>query len=153
MSANSGWTDAQRDQIAQGLRDGLSASQIAGPLHVSRNAIIGVVHRDERLRAIGFRRKSGQMNFPTKQPQEVKVTKMPTKPAKIAVPALAALPASPQAVPSPFPVTTLELESTSCRYPVGHNRRGTMLFCGNKVPAGCGSWCEGHRRLVYATAA
>lgn len=36
------------------LRDGLSASQIAYQFGVSRNAVIGIVHRDADLKAVGF---------------------------------------------------------------------------------------------------
>jgi hypothetical protein len=48
------WSDDDKRIIAGLLRDGDSAGQIAKKFSVSRNAIIGVVHRDKRLMAIGF---------------------------------------------------------------------------------------------------
>jgi GcrA cell cycle regulator len=56
------YTQPEKDSIAIWLRQGDSASQIAPKLSaqrgspVTRNAIIGVVHRDKALKAIGFDR-------------------------------------------------------------------------------------------------
>jgi hypothetical protein len=56
------YTQPEKDSIAIWLREGDSASQIAPKLSaqrgspVTRNAIIGVVHRDKALAAIGFDR-------------------------------------------------------------------------------------------------
>lgn len=58
----SAYTQTEMDRIADGLREGLSASQIAKALSefrgasISRNAIIGVVRRNKKLRAVGFDR-------------------------------------------------------------------------------------------------
>ncbi|TIS99573.1 MAG: GcrA cell cycle regulator [Mesorhizobium sp.] len=55
-----GYTQSEIDSIAGWLRAGDSASKAAGKLSavrgrsVSRNAIIGIVHRDRTLKAIGF---------------------------------------------------------------------------------------------------
>jgi GcrA cell cycle regulator len=54
------YTDAELQEIARWLKDGLSASKIAAAfsalrgVRVSRNAIIGIVHRNAMLGAIGF---------------------------------------------------------------------------------------------------
>ncbi|MER8467555.1 GcrA cell cycle regulator [Mesorhizobium sp. M1396] len=54
------YTDAELHEIARWLKDGLSASRIATAFsalrgaRVSRNAIIGIVHRNAILDAIGF---------------------------------------------------------------------------------------------------
>ncbi|MDX8466050.1 GcrA cell cycle regulator [Mesorhizobium sp. VK23B] len=54
------YTEKEIDEIAAWLKEGLSASRIAGRFSalrgspVSRNAIIGIVHRNAGLRAIGF---------------------------------------------------------------------------------------------------
>ncbi|CAN7430740.1 GcrA family cell cycle regulator [Mesorhizobium sp. LjRoot246] len=54
------YTDAELQEIARWLEDGLSASRIAAAFSallgssVSRNAIIGIVHRNAMLGAIGF---------------------------------------------------------------------------------------------------
>ncbi|PWJ94680.1 GcrA cell cycle regulator [Mesorhizobium loti] len=54
------YTDPELQEIARWLKDGLSASRIAAAFSalrgnaVSRNAIIGIVHRNAMLGAIGF---------------------------------------------------------------------------------------------------
>ena len=54
------YTDAELQEIARWLKDGFSASKIAAAFSalrgnaVSRNAIIGIVHRNAMLGAIGF---------------------------------------------------------------------------------------------------
>ena len=54
------YSDAELQEIARWLKDGLSASKIAAAfsalrgVRVSRNAIIGIVHRNAMLGAIGF---------------------------------------------------------------------------------------------------
>jgi GcrA cell cycle regulator len=53
------WTPAECSIAAKMLRDGLSAGQMAPHFGISRNAVIGRVHRDEKLSAIGFHGRSG----------------------------------------------------------------------------------------------
>ena len=54
------YTDAELQEIARWLKEGLSASRIAAAFSalrgnaVSRNAIVGIVHRNAMLGAIGF---------------------------------------------------------------------------------------------------
>ncbi|UVK37817.1 GcrA cell cycle regulator [Mesorhizobium sp. AR10] len=59
------YTDTELHEIAVWLRDGLSASKIATRFStlrgspVSRNAIIGIVHRNQALKTIGFANPKG----------------------------------------------------------------------------------------------
>lgn len=59
------YTEKEIEEIAAWLREGLSASRIAGRFSalrggpVSRNAIIGIVHRNAGLSAIGFANPKG----------------------------------------------------------------------------------------------
>ena len=48
------WTDEDKVRVESLLREGLSASQIAYEFKVSRNSVIGIVHRDETLKKVGF---------------------------------------------------------------------------------------------------
>ncbi|CCV08151.1 GcrA cell cycle regulator [Mesorhizobium metallidurans STM 2683] len=60
-----GYTDTELEAIARWLKDGLSASKISDRLSalrgsaVSRNAVIGIVHRNAGLSAIGFANPGG----------------------------------------------------------------------------------------------
>lgn len=65
VSTMSSYTDTELQEIAVWLKDGLSASKIATRLSVlrgspvSRNAIIGIVHRNPALKTIGFANPKG----------------------------------------------------------------------------------------------
>ena len=55
------WTPDKKDQVAELLRQGHSASHIARQFpDATRNAIIGLVHRDKTLMAVGFARSIGR---------------------------------------------------------------------------------------------
>lgn len=57
-AGGSAYADAEITALAGWLRDGLSAGQIASLTDRSRNAIISIVHRNETLKEIGFKRSS-----------------------------------------------------------------------------------------------
>lgn len=65
-SGGTGYVEAEIEAIASWLQEGLSATQIAVKMFerfrraVSRNAIIGLVHRNKRLRAIGLQSRAPQ---------------------------------------------------------------------------------------------
>ena len=65
ISTMTAYTDTELQEIAGWLKDGLSASKIAVRCSalrgspVSRNAIIGIVHRNQALKTIGFANQGG----------------------------------------------------------------------------------------------
>lgn len=68
------WTKAAKAQLAEMLEQGLSASEIGARLDISRNAVIGAVHRDPALRTIGLRGKpgnasGGRVPYPKPEPK------------------------------------------------------------------------------------
>ncbi|TJW07261.1 MAG: hypothetical protein E5W82_23900 [Mesorhizobium sp.] len=78
------YTDTELQEIAVWLKDGLSASRIAVRFSalrgspVSRSAIIGIVHRNQVLKAIGFANpKGGRAGG---RPRKNAVTKNAAKP-------------------------------------------------------------------------
>jgi hypothetical protein len=101
--------------VAHLLREGCTAKQIAAWLGegVSRNAVIGIVHRRHELRSIGFKSQPGPP-FPKRN-----AAPPPPKPAPIKA-------------PQPGNLTLLELKATSCRWPVAERADvvGHFLFCG-----------------------
>ncbi len=74
------WTKEVKALVAGMLLEELSASQIAVRLRpgvqVTRNAVVGVVHRDPILRAIGLRGGSGAPHKPHKAPR-IKKSRIP----------------------------------------------------------------------------
>lgn len=64
-------TEEARDQIAIMLAEGLTGAQIAHRFGVTRNAVIGIIHRDKRLKAIGFKRSPGPQT--TEKARDIRV--------------------------------------------------------------------------------
>lgn len=132
------YTDAERDLIALRLSEACSASVIGAEIGVSRNAIIGLVSRDARLRQIGFQ--SPQARHRTKiratsKPRAPRAVRQPSIPTIVAVPTFLDLPMS-------------ELRHGQCKFAVNDAPPGeTHLFCGSDT--GGGSWCPYHQSVVY----
>lgn len=169
------WNAVVRMTVAKLLRDGLSAGQIADqlPFAISRNAVIGLVHRDEALRAIGFR------NAP-RRPQGQKQPEPKPKPAAVNKPAAKTAvtdcnfgnasrtlrhdpverdPPTPPPPPSerlPFRcvgVPLVQIREGLCRFPLWDlDGAPDFLMCGCAAPAGQ-SYCEGHRARTSAARA
>lgn len=148
------WREGHIPQISQMLKDGLSASEIANKFEgVSRNAVIGLVHRRADLREIGFERVPGgnpdaaakarkarglaPAKLAHKKPQAVKpVTVEPT----VVTPETAAV---------LFDANSLRVElhnipAGGCKWPVNDvPAGGVFLFCGCKSMAEK-PYCEEH---------
>ncbi len=117
--------------------DGASAGQIAAFLGVTRNVVIGVIHRRGWAQAGGGTRQRPRPRLPA-------APKAPRPPAEV----MAAAAAKPSALvldPTKF-VAFDQLGPHHCRYPVDEGGKGGM-YCGltpNESP-----YCDGHARIVY----
>lgn len=124
------WSDAQIEQIKTMAESRMSASQIAVEIgNVSRNAIVGVGHRN----AIKFYGGSGGQNHRAK-----------TKP-RIKLPTIEAPPEPRRA----GMVTLMELGPTDCHWPIGDPRDPSFRYCGQRIHFRL--YCVEHCRLAYET--
>lgn len=146
-------TPEARDDIADMLHKGLSASQIAAHFEgVTRNAVIGLVHRNKELREIGFARKPRQQNIEKVRAISVAATRgKSVRGGKVSMNRLKAVAPpieAPEPVDAPEPrnLTLMELTERTCRWPV--NDGGPFLFCGCESAPGT-SWCAYHRERVF----
>lgn len=157
----SAYSAEEKVAIAGWLREELSATEIANRLSaqrrcaVSRNAIIGLVHRDKTLAAIGLHGSGGARG----------VTAAPSQPrlhaGNIRGKKEGRAFAPPFAAPKPRHVddgiaphvyddtsrhvALLALKDGDCRWPVNGAGRGeSHLFCGQ--PSGLSSYCPHHCR-------
>jgi hypothetical protein len=113
--------------------DGDSAGQIAAGLHVTRNVVIGVIHRRGWVQAGGAATRP-RPRLPM-APREPKVSKPLPPPRKTAL----------ELDPEKF-VAFDQLGPHHCRYPVDAGGKGGM-YCGatpNESP-----YCDGHAAIVY----
>lgn len=150
------WTDERVELLKRLWSEGLSASQIAGRLgSVSRNAVIGKVHR------LGLSGRATTSRMKTHRPRSrIVKPNRPQKPrfAQVGNPAVRALYAGeaetyqPEVEEVVIPVAERKCIQTllecNCRWPIGDPQAADFHFCGrNKVPGL--PYCETHARRAY----
>jgi GcrA cell cycle regulator len=170
------WTEERVERLKTLWQEGKSASYIASELGgVSRNAVIGKVHR------LGL---SGRGKAPEKAPAprprtkpaaaEPAATGASAKPMSIGANALAAAveeriapeaepiaralprpatePASEIVVPLSERVTIMDLRESMCRWPMGDPSSAEFRFCGARSLTGL-PYCDHHAQIAYQPSA
>ena len=154
-----GWTEERVALLRDLWAEGLSASQIAGRLgEVTRNAVIGKVHRLGLARRSGAQYRSSSHGLPRGRRPDL------SYPCRVAAPkprqfALALCAEKPAAVRSPVvnppqtvsavidlnraPLGILDLAAGECRWP------GSSAWCRAQAD---GPYCPGHARIAYRPA-
>ncbi len=152
------WDSNRIELLTRCFHAGMSCSQIAAEIDVTRNAVIGKLHRLglTRPNAIGpgqieqrcaakraqaklqrsWRSKRSRMSIVTRH-EMLKVASRP--PWKLAenIPIL-----------NGRGCTLLELGHEQCRWPIGSPDATDFCFCGNEPVKGL-SYCPGHARIAY----
>src|SRR5262245_50679791 len=149
------WTSERVQMLHSYVLAGLSCAQIAAEIGVTRNAVIGKIHRlglttggrpgrppaalAPRLRAASLR--------PSSPPRQSRITRI-----------MRAIAASSNVVPFPAaeppPVESvhrcslMELAGSHCRWPLSDPGKSDFGFCGNDAIPGI-SYCAGHARIAY----
>jgi GcrA cell cycle regulator len=141
---------------------GLTCSEIAGEIGVTRNAVIGKLHRlglstggkpgrkpSALARRMALSPKSAR-SLPRPQPRlQTRITRIFRAIAES--PTL--VPFDTSALDAPMNegakrCSLLELASGECRWPLGDPGQAGFGFCGHHTIAGI-SYCAGHARLAY----
>jgi hypothetical protein len=165
------WTDQNVEIVAGFLRQGWSATQIGVQMNVSRNVIIGKVHRDKRLKCIGLQSPAGSKSRSAakreaappsqkRQPRAMNETHQITRimdrikmrdaplPRPVEPPAPALV-----LEPEPRNLALAALKAGECKFPVNDwpaGRGDLALFCGNpserKSAAEFHPYCAFHQR-------
>ncbi|WP_187967940.1 GcrA family cell cycle regulator [Aquibium microcysteis] len=158
------WTDERVELLRKLWAEGLSASQIAAQLGgVSRNAVIGKVHRlklSSRGRAAPAQAR--QKKPKPAAPKAAKPAAPPPRPVPQTVGATA-LKVEFEPEPAPRPVTRtddgvvvpisrrlklVELSDRTCKWPNGDPLNEDFHFCGTASKDGS-PYCAYHARLAY----
>lgn len=162
------WTDERVEKLKKLWSEGLSASQIAAQLGgVSRNAVIGKVHRlslPGRAKAGGgttaaSRPAKRQTSAPRAPNYASRVaTRTVTRPAgatmlkeEIEIDAATEphyVPASNVVVPISRRLALTELTERTCKWPVGDPLKDDFHFCGCDANE-ASPYCNFHRRMAY----
>lgn len=141
--SSGGWTDDAVETLTRLWRQGdLSAAIIARRLGVTRNAVLGKIHR------LGL----SQPRRP--RPPAIAPPPRPAKPRRVAsarrAPASAPAPTSPQlsAETGPGLVARLEdLPRRACHWPLGDPLAADFAFCGRTAETG--PYCPAHAGMAY----
>jgi GcrA cell cycle regulator len=152
------WTDERVELLKKLWSDGLSASQIAGQLGggVSRNAVIGKVHR---LSLSGRAKPAASGPRPPRKPRPASPPRHPRAYISGNTALKVHAHPAPRRAPNPVPIEDLvvpislnvslvALNDQMCKWPIGDPGAEGFHFCGhrnfNSLP-----YCEYHARLAY----
>jgi GcrA cell cycle regulator len=144
------WTPERVEQLRSFVVTGLSCSQIAAQIGVSRNAVIGKIHRlglsPGRPPGGAARSCPPRARHPRPARERQLLRLMWSDGARTAT-----APA-PAGVESMQPCSLIDLEQGKCRWPVGEQAAAgaaaDFVFCGNAAIEGF-SYCAGHARIAY----
>ncbi len=170
------WTEQRVERLSTLWLEGRSASQIAAELGegVSRNAVIGKVHRlglsgravPPPAEAAAVRPRDGapadvrpEIAAPLAEPAEpavaaaihalddvAAVIETPPEPITFDLPALRAT--QDAVIPISGRVTILELNGSMCRWPIGDPTNAEFRFCGCRA-LGTLPYCQDHARVAF----
>jgi len=139
------WTPERIEQLRSFIATGLTCSQIAAEIGVTRNAVIGKIHR----LGLSTGRPAGAPARPS--PPRAAHPRRPSQRTLLRLMMADGVPApgEPEAEPveSAQACSLLELSQGRCRWPVGDDS-AALAFCGNEAVAGF-SYCAGHARMAY----
>lgn len=143
-----GWTDKSVEELRRMWEQGLTANEIAKKLGVTKNSIVGKVHR-LCLKA---------------RPSPIKSKDRPEAPMPLLEPVLETaieLPVDTEVVAdikenkkttkTHGTVRLVDLDAHTCRWPIGDPRDDDFCFCGKKVKSGQ-TYCDEHSALAYVKA-
>jgi GcrA cell cycle regulator len=137
------WTPARVAELKRHFESGLTCSQIAREIDVTRNAVIG------KLSRLGLTRPSDVLVRRQRIPREV-TRKSQARVLRKLHKAMAA-PAAPveiEEVNQQPRCSLFELGIRSCRWPIGRPGTEAFGFCG-AAPLDGLPYCAGHSRLAY----
>ncbi len=142
------WTDEMIDGLRKMWKQGLTTNEIAKQLGVSKNSIVGKVHRlNLTARPSPIKKKEDSAQDPQKMAPESADTKTAVKkitinPVEIKKTAMAATGKDSGCL------KLTDLDNHTCRWPMGDPRDDNFCFCGKKVRSGQ-TYCEEHAAIAY----
>jgi GcrA cell cycle regulator len=144
------WTPERVEQLRNCVVTGLSCSQIAAEIGVTRNAVIGKIHRlglAPGRPAGGSARSCPPRAGRPRLPPQRRLLRLINAEAPQLDDSAAAEP-----IDSAHRCSLLELAQGKCRWPVNDPGTADFAFCGNEAIAGF-SYCTGHARMAYRVSA
>ena len=151
------WTDETVEELKKMWDRGMTTGQIAKALNVTKNSIIGKVHRlCLTARPSPIKKAPAKTSTPsTAEEKPAKKTKSSAKSTPVAEPVKEA-----PEIPAVKPATNfveetniplVKLDNHTCRWPLGDPRDDDFCFCGKRVRTGQ-TYCEEHAAIAYVRA-
>lgn len=144
------WTDEAVEELKRMWDRGMTTGQIAKALNVTKNSIIGKVHRLCLTARPSPIKKSSAPKTDKKTVVAGKTTKN-EKNTATAASKQACIPSS-SAAAAPLNEETniplVKLDNHTCRWPLGDPRDDDFCFCGKHVKTGQ-TYCEEHAAIAY----
>ena len=142
------WTAERIEQLRNCIASGLTCSQTAAQIGVSRNAVIGKIHRlglsPARPAGASARSCPPRARHPRNSPSSRLLRLIVAQAPGIASDAVA----EPVPIDSAQRCSLLEIAQDRCHWPIGDPHAADFAFCGNEAVSGF-SYCAGHARMAY----
>jgi GcrA cell cycle regulator len=139
------WTAERIEQLRNFVVTGLTCSQIAAEIGVTRNAVIGKIHRlglsPARPAGAPARSCPPRARSPRLSPHSRLFRLIDAQTPCVAV-------AEPAPIDSAQRCSLLEIAQDKCHWPIGDPHAADFAFCGNEAVTGF-SYCAGHARMAY----
>ncbi|MBR5598873.1 MAG: global cell cycle regulator GcrA-like protein [Alphaproteobacteria bacterium] len=153
------WTDEAVEELKKMWDKGMTTGQIAKVLNVTKNSIIGKVHRlCLTARPSPIKKSSASSQTPkttekktevTKEKNKTKETKPKTKTtAKVKLAVTEEVKTQPAPVIEETNIPLVKLDNHTCRWPMGDPKDEDFCFCGKRIKTGQ-TYCEEHAQIAY----
>lgn len=153
------WTDEAVEELKKMWDKGMTTGQIAKVLNVTKNSIIGKVHRLCLTARPSPIKKSNNSTSEKKTTKAVKspinatnnkpVAENTSKKIKKDAPIEPSKPVQPIVEETNIPL--VKLDNHTCRWPLGDPRDDEFCFCGKRIKTGQ-TYCEEHAAVAYVKA-
>jgi GcrA cell cycle regulator len=142
------WTPDRIEQLRSCVAAGMTCSEIAAAIGVTRNAVIGKIHR---LGLSSGRPAGAPARASTNCPPRARHPRVPTQRRLLRL-AYAHTVLDEAMLNGPVvsirPCSLVEITERQCRWPIGDPATANFVFCGNDAITGF-TYCLGHARMAY----
>lgn len=153
------WNEEAVEELKRMWERGMTTGQIAKALNVTKNSIIGKVHRlcltarPSPIKKSSSTDKKDSKEKATPAKQTKKATKETTTTVRKAKETVKQAPKNTKEVPTPAVqevtrIPLVKLDNHTCRWPLGDPRDEDFCFCGKKIKTGQ-TYCEEHSAVAY----
>ncbi len=153
------WSDEMIEQLVSLWQSGLTTNEIAKELGMSKNSIVGKVHRlnlvarPSPIKKKDDEKKEDKKNVKISEKKKLVDTlpekkEQPKVQAEHSEPVLKVITPKTEQKDTEKCIKLSELNNHTCRWPIGDPKDENFCFCGKKVRAGQ-TYCDEHSEIAY----